>query len=88
MGLQNRDRGSFSGSVATAEALVRKMLKLAGVPLTLAVKMMSTTHAMISKIDHRKGRLCQGMDAYMVIFDKDVSILSTIINGNMIVNKL
>lgn len=82
------DRSSFAGSVATADALVRNMVKLAGVPLTHAVQMMSLTPAQISKVDHRKGRLSPGMDADIVIFDEDISIQTTVINGQIILNHL
>lgn len=82
------DRSSFAGSVATADLLVRNMVKLAGVPLIHAIQMMSTTPAQICKLDQRKGRLCAGMDADIVIFDEDISIQSTIIQGRVLVNKL
>ncbi|MDZ4708907.1 MAG: N-acetylglucosamine-6-phosphate deacetylase [Saprospiraceae bacterium] len=82
------DRSSFAGSVATADLLVRNMINLAGVPLVHAIQMMTSTPAQICKIDHRKGRLCPGMDADMVIFDEDINIQSTIINGRIVFSRI
>ena len=41
------DRSAFAGSVATADRLVRNMVRMAGAPLLDAVKMMSLTPARI-----------------------------------------
>ena len=41
------DRTAFAGSVATADRLVRNMIQLADVPLTDAVRMMTSTPARI-----------------------------------------
>jgi N-acetylglucosamine-6-phosphate deacetylase len=82
------DRSSFAGSVATADRLVNTMIKQAGVPLLHAVQMMTITPAQISKVDHRIGTLAPGKDADLVIFDDDINIKATIINGNIIKNLL
>jgi len=78
------DRSAFAGSVATADVLVRKMIELAEVPLIDAVKMISLTPAQIIGIDHQKGALDSGKDADIVIFDQNINIDSTIINGNLV----
>lgn len=82
------DRTAFAGSVATTEQLVRNMVQLAGVTLPHAVQMITSTPAKISKVDHRKGTLTAGKDADVVIFDEQISIKTTIINGRIIVNKI
>ena len=82
------DRTAFAGSVATADRLVRNMIQLAGVPLLHAVQMITSTPAQICKIDHRKGTLTAGKDADVVIFDDQISVQTTIINGIIIQNKL
>ena len=78
------DRTAFAGSVATADRLVRTMIEIADVPLTDAVKMMTVTPAKIMKINNKKGAIDVGKDADIVIFDKDIKILTTIIEGNVI----
>ncbi len=81
------DRTAFAGSVATADRLVRTMVNIAEVPLLDAVKMMTLTPAKIMKIDKKKGSICKGKDADLVIFDKNIRVLTTIIEGNVIYTK-
>jgi N-acetylglucosamine-6-phosphate deacetylase len=64
------------------------MVKLVGVPLLHAIQMITTTPAQICRIDHRKGSLTAGKDADLVIFDDNIQIMATMINGRMIVNQL
>lgn len=78
------DRSAFAGSVATADLLVRNMVRLADVPLTDAIKMMTTTPASIMGIGDHKGALIEGKDADIVIFDRDIRIIKTIIGGNIV----
>ena len=82
------DRTSFAGSVATTDRLVRTMIKMAGVSLTEAVRMMTLTPARIMKIDKHKGSIAVGKDADILIFDEDINIQSTIIRGNILYNKI
>lgn len=77
------DRTAFAGSVATADRLVRTMMNFADVPLVEAVKMMTVTPAKIMNIYSRKGSLEVGKDADLVIFDNNINIKYTIINGNI-----
>lgn len=78
------DRSSFAGSVATADRLVRNMIFLADVPLTDAVRMMTSTPARILGVSDRKGSLAKGKDADMVIFDDKIKIETTIIKGKIV----
>lgn len=77
------DRSAFAGSVATCDRLVRNMHCLAGVPITDAVKMASLTPAKILNIRGR-GMLEAGYAADIVIFDENISIMNTIVNGREI----
>jgi N-acetylglucosamine-6-phosphate deacetylase len=78
------DRQSFAGSSATAVALVRNMVRLAGATIQDAVKMASLTPARLLKMDHRKGILAKGMDADIVIFDDNFEVKTTIVNGRIV----
>jgi N-acetylglucosamine-6-phosphate deacetylase len=78
------DRNSFAGSVATFDRLVRNMVTLAGVPLIEAIRMASETPARIMKIADKKGSLKVGKDADIVIFDENIQIDTTIINGKIV----
>jgi len=81
------DRTSFAGSVATADRLIRTMINMAGVPLSDAVKMMTTTPARILGLSDKKGELAVGRDADLVLFDNDINIAMTIINGRVVYTK-
>jgi N-acetylglucosamine-6-phosphate deacetylase len=81
------DRGSFAGSVATTDRLVRTMMTMAGVPLIEAVRMASGTPADIMNIADKKGSLEAGKDADIIIFDNDINIEMTIIKGKVIYSK-
>ncbi|HEY9003000.1 MAG TPA: N-acetylglucosamine-6-phosphate deacetylase [Mucilaginibacter sp.] len=77
------DRNSFAGSVATFDRLVRTMVQVADVPLVEAVRMASETPARIMKMG-KKGVLKKGNDADIVIFDENVHIAATIVNGKIV----
>ncbi len=78
------DRSSFAGSVATTDRLVRTMVTMADVPLIDAVRMASRTPASILGINNQKGSLVAGMDADIIIFDKDINVGLTMTSGNVI----
>jgi N-acetylglucosamine-6-phosphate deacetylase len=80
------DRSSFAGSVATTDRLVRNMITMAGVPLIEAVQMAALTPATIMKIDNKKGSLSVGKDADIIIFDENINVEMTIINGKIVYN--
>jgi N-acetylglucosamine-6-phosphate deacetylase len=80
------DRSSFAGSVATADRLIRTMVNMARVSLPDAVKMLTATPARIMGVENRKGDLSPGKDADIVIFDEDVNIATTIVNGQIVYN--
>lgn len=78
------DRNSFAGSVATFDRLVRNMIKMAEVPLIEAIRMATETPARIMGINNKKGMLTIGRDADIVIFDENIHIAATIINGKIV----
>ncbi|MGB4398108.1 MAG: N-acetylglucosamine-6-phosphate deacetylase [Daejeonella sp.] len=82
------DRTSFAGSVATCDRLVRTMINLADVPLLEAVKMASQTPANILGIGNTKGSLISGKDADIVIFDENINVNTTIVQGRVIYKKV
>lgn len=82
------DRTSFAGSVATADRLVRSMVQLAEVPLVEAVRMLTLNPARIMGVDDKKGTLQTGKDADIVIFDKHISVVKTIVKGEVVYDRL
>ena len=79
--LMNRE--GFAGSVATADRLVRTVVKKAGLPVWEAVKMMTVNPAtVLGRTD--LGILQEGGKADLVIFDEDINICHVIAGGKMI----
>lgn len=79
-----QDRTAFAGSVATTDKLVRTMVEVAEIPLIDAIKMMTLTPARIMKIDSHKGSIEIGKDADLVIFDSNINVSHTIIEGDVV----
>lgn len=80
------DRTAFAGSVATANRLVRNMIELADVSLSDAICMMTETPAKILNVQQQKGTIAKGKDADLIIFDHDIEINMTIVNGKVLHN--
>ncbi|SEI38691.1 N-acetylglucosamine-6-phosphate deacetylase [Dyadobacter koreensis] len=81
------DRTSFAGSVATADRLVKTMIEMADITLLEAVRMMSLTPARIMKVERRKGSLVEGKDADIIIFDRNIQVQTTIVQGKIVYQK-
>lgn len=77
-------RESFAGSIATMSRLVYNMVHLADVPLHEAVRMATYNPAKLIKCHDRKGQIAPGMDADMIIFDEDLNISLTMIEGRIV----
>jgi N-acetylglucosamine-6-phosphate deacetylase len=77
------DRTAFAGSVATADRLVRNMVRLAELPLTEAVKMATKVPARICGLEGI-GELKEGFDADILIFNDDIEIEKTFVKGNCV----
>lgn len=78
------DRSALAGSIATADCLIRTMVKDVGIPLHDAVRMASETPARIMHVLDRKGTLEKGKDADIIIFDEDIHIRTTFVEGTII----
>lgn len=78
------DRSGFAGSVATADRLIRTMVRKAGCSVAEAVRMASYNPAREMGLLSRKGSLEVGKDADVILFDADINILYTIVGGKFI----
>lgn len=68
------DRSAFAGSVATFDRLVRVFYKDVNVPLVDCIKMASTNPAKVIGESETKGKIQEGYDADIVVFDDDINI--------------
>lgn len=74
-----KDRSAFAGSIATADMLVRTMVKEVGISVENAVKMITKVPAELLGLN--KGILESGRDADIIIFDKDIRIQKKFVMG-------
>lgn len=74
------DKSGFAGSVATADRLIRTMLTVTTLPN--AVKMMTENPAKILGLSN-KGKIQNGYDADIVLFDENINIKTVIVGGEV-----
>lgn len=75
------DRSAFAGSIATADRLVRTVVR-AGIPVADALVMASTTPARI--LDLPKGRIAEGLDADLVVLDQELQLAAVYLAGEKV----
>jgi len=75
--------GTLVGSVLTLDRAVRNMVQFTACTLIDAVSMASRGPARLLGLEKRKGELTVGADADVVILDKDLSVLVTVIGGRV-----
>ncbi|HSP48533.1 MAG TPA: N-acetylglucosamine-6-phosphate deacetylase [Clostridiaceae bacterium] len=73
--------GALAGSILTMDQAVRNVLKNTSLPLHEIVKMASLNGAVFAKVDDRKGRIAEGYDADLVIFDEEIHVDHVFIEG-------
>lgn len=73
------DRSAFAGSIATADVLVRVLVKEVGVSMVEAVKMITKVPAEIMGLN--KGSLTVGKDADIIVFDEDINVSNVFVMG-------
>ena len=82
------DKTSFAGSVCTTNRAVRTMYKLVGAPLYDAVRMMSSTPAKVLGLFDEMGSLTVGKAADINVFDEEINIKYTLVDGEVYNNNL
>lgn len=73
-----KDRSAFAGSIATDDKLIRTMLKI-DLEMPEIIKMITYNPARILGLT--KGLIQAGYDADIVVFDKDINVIQTFVNG-------
>lgn len=82
------DKSCLAGSIASGDILLRNLYKTADIPLTDAVRMMTSTPLSVINYKGKKGKIEKGYDSDIIIFDEDINI-SFVQNGDhIVVNKL
>lgn len=75
--------GTITGSVLTMDQALRNMLSMTRVSLQEAVGMLTLNPAHAAGVAERKGRLLEGYDADLLIFDSSLTIQATICRGTL-----
>lgn len=75
--------GTLAGSTATMDACVRNMVEKAGIPFADAVRMASYNPAKVIGADDIIGSLTSGKKANIAVFDKNLNVKMTFVNGNL-----
>jgi N-acetylglucosamine-6-phosphate deacetylase len=81
------DRSAFASSVATMDQLVRNMVKLVGVSVPEAVKLVTVNPARFQGVAESIGTIAKGKSADLVVFGKTFDILMTVVDGKIVYQK-
>lgn len=76
--------GGLAGSVLTMNTALKNFVEITGLPLSEAIKAVTTNPASVIGISDRKGRLEPGMDADLTVFDVSFDILYTFVKGKLV----
>ncbi|MCD4670137.1 MAG: amidohydrolase family protein, partial [Actinomycetia bacterium] len=80
--------GGLAGSVMTMDKAIGNFINHTGVKLEDAVRMATFNPAKAINFSDRKGEIREGMDADIAVFDDDIDVKLTIINGCIEYNNL
>ncbi len=75
------DGGGLAGCIMTMNVAINNMIKHTGIDVKDAIRMATFNPAKAIKISNRKGEIKAGMDADITVFNKNIDIKLTIING-------
>ena len=75
------ENGDLAGSVMTMDAAVRNFMVHTGCTVEQAVQMASFNPARSMGLSYKKGEIRPGMDADIIIFDENINIKMTMIQG-------
>ncbi len=78
------DRTAFAGSVATTDRLVRTMVQMADVPIEKAVRMITENPAVAMGIEKEYGSIEKGRGADLTLFDSNIDIKYTVVDGEIV----
>jgi N-acetylglucosamine-6-phosphate deacetylase len=77
------DRSAFASSVATMDQILRVAVRHLGLSVSDAVRLISLNPARMQRIDRERGLLAPGMKADITVFDDDLRIHLTLVEGKI-----
>lgn len=78
------NNGALAGSVLTIDRAIKNFIHNHGIAMPDVVGMVSWNPARALGIEGRKGSIESGKDADMVLFNEDIEICTTIVNGRFV----
>lgn len=87
-GAARLENGSLAGSILTLDKAIHNVYKNTNYPLYEVVKMASYNGAKHCKVEDRKGLIKEGYDADLVLFDENINVKTTIVEGKIVYNSL
>lgn len=76
-----KESGTIAGSTLRMNQGLRILIELAGVPMDTAINACTLNPARCLGVDDRKGKICVGYDADLVVLDGDYSVVQTYCRG-------
>jgi N-acetylglucosamine-6-phosphate deacetylase len=64
--------------------MFKNMVQKWGVPIENCIKMATSNPSRVLRISHKKGNISCGKDADIIIIDKKMNLLITIVEGNIV----
>ena len=75
------ENGTLGGSALTMIEAVQNTVEHVGIALDEALRMATLYPAKAIGVDHKLGRVKQGMVANLTVFDRDFNVKATVVNG-------
>ena len=82
------DRTSFASSVSTMDKLIKNMIRHCDLSIRQAVQLATYNVAKIQHLEDEIGILAENRKADIVVFDSNINIKMTAVNGEIIFNKI
>jgi len=82
------DRSAFASSVSTMDRLVRNMVKLVDLNIRQAVQLVTYNPAKIQRLEDKIGILAENKKADITVFDTNIDIKMTIVDGKILYESL
>ena len=79
--------GTIAGSTLTMDKALKNVIAFTGLSMREALPMLTASPARAVGAEHRKGRLEEGYDADVVIFDDDFTVHRTLVAGATVYRK-
>ena len=84
----NETKSGFYGSAITFDRMLYQLVYKAGIPMTDAVRMCTSTPARSVGLGNRKGILAEGYDADIIAYDADINVKFVMTRGKVLYQDL